>query len=175
MVHWCRLRCALKKSADEGLGRNPTDRGRSGSKLHLHVDGQGIPLGVTVVGANAHDSRLIEAPLKNSCEMGAWFLGGEERHLCLDKGYDYERVHREVYINGFEEHIQSRKEEQEMSEGKAARRWVVERTLAWLKGFRSVRTRYCRRLRNFMGMVYLASTCILWRKLLQQILYRMSS
>ncbi len=44
----CRkLRRAFKKSAMEGPGRNPTDSGRSGSKIHLHVDGQGIPLGVT--------------------------------------------------------------------------------------------------------------------------------
>ena len=71
----CKRRRALKKSATEGLGRNPTDRGRSGGKIHLHVDGQGIPLGVTVTGANVHDSRLIEATLKNSREMGGWFLG----------------------------------------------------------------------------------------------------
>lgn len=88
----CKPRRALKKSATEGLGRNPTDRGRSGGKIHLHVDGQGIPLGVTVTGANVHDSRLIEATLKNSREMGGWFLGSAVRHLCLDKGYDYPRV-----------------------------------------------------------------------------------
>ena len=84
----CKPRRALKKPATEGLGRNPTDRGRSGGKIHLHVDGQGIPLGVTVTGANVHDSRLIEATLKNSREMGGWFLGSAVRHLCLDKGYD---------------------------------------------------------------------------------------
>ena len=166
MVHWFRHRCTFKKSAAEGLGRNPTDRGRNGSKIHLHVDGHGIPQGVTVVGANVHDSRLIEAPLKNSCEMGAWFLGEGERHLCLDKGYDYKRVHIEVHINGFEGHIRSRKEEEkELSEGKTAPRWVVERTFAWLKSFRSIRTRYCHRLSNFMGMLYLACAFILWRNL----------
>lgn len=92
MVPWCRLRCALKKSADEGLGRNPTDRDRNGSKIHPHVDGQGIPLGVTVVGANVHDSRLIGATLQNSCEMGAWFPGGKERHLC--------RSFRQTWLTG---------------------------------------------------------------------------
>ena len=44
-----------------------------------------------------------------------------------------------------------------------ARRWVVERTFAWLKGFRSLRTRYCCYLVNFMGLLYLALACILWR------------
>lgn len=32
-----------QKSVAEGPGRNPADRGRSGSKLHLHVDGHGVP------------------------------------------------------------------------------------------------------------------------------------
>ena len=157
----CKPRRALKKSATEGLGRNPTDRGRSGGKIHLHVDGQGIPLGVTVTGANVHDSRLIEATLKNSREMGGWFLGSAVRHLCLDKGYDYPRVSEEVYVNGFEEHIRSRGEEVRDRWRTPARRWVVERTFAWLKGFRSLRTRYCCYLVNFMGLLYLALACIL--------------
>ena len=132
------------------------------------MDGQGIPLGVTVTGANVHDSRLIEATLKNSREMGGWFLGSAVRHLCLDKGYDYPRVSEEVYVNGFEEHIRSRGEEVRDRWRTPARRWVVERTFAWLKGFRSLRTRYCCYLVNFMGLLYLALACILWRKLVQQ-------
>lgn len=57
----------------------------------------------------------------------------------------------EVYVNGFEEHIRSRNEEKQgISEGSRPRRWVVERTFAWLKDFRSLRTRYCRCLKNFV-------------------------
>ncbi len=67
----CKHRHALKKSATEGLGCNPTDKGRSGGKIHLHMDGQDIPLGVTATGANVHDSRPIGMPLKNSQEMGS--------------------------------------------------------------------------------------------------------
>lgn len=66
-----------QKTAAEGLGRKPTDRGRGGGKIHLHEDGQGGPLGVTATGANVHDSRLIGAPLKNAREMGSLFLGTE--------------------------------------------------------------------------------------------------
>ncbi|WP_430392470.1 transposase [Desulfovibrio piger] len=93
------------------------------------MDGQGIPSGVTVTGANVHDSRLTGAPLENSREMG------------------------------------SRGEEVRDRWRTPARRWVVERTFAWLKGFRSLRTRYCCYLVNFMGLLYLALACILWRKL----------
>ncbi len=166
-VRCCKRQRALKKSATEGLGRNPTDRGRSGSKIHLHVDGQGTPLGVTVTGANVHDSRLIGATLENSCEMGACFLGEREAHLCLDKAYDYERVYIEVYVNGFTEHIRSRGEEKlSRCSQYTPHRWVVERTFAWLRGFRSLRTRYCCYLRNFISLLYLACACIILRKLL---------
>ena len=71
----------------------------------------------------------------------------------------------EVYVNGFEEHIRSRGEEVREGRRNPVRRWVVERTFAWLKGFRSLRTRYCCYLVNFMGLLYLAFACILWKKL----------
>jgi len=51
--------------SEESLGRNPTDRGRSGSKVHLHVDQQGIPIGIIVVGANVHDSCLISPTIES--------------------------------------------------------------------------------------------------------------
>lgn len=39
----------------EGTGRNPTDRGKLGSKLHVLVDKRGAPLAVVVTAANRHD------------------------------------------------------------------------------------------------------------------------
>uniref|UniRef100_UPI0025E7B1D4 transposase n=1 Tax=uncultured Lamprocystis sp. TaxID=543132 RepID=UPI0025E7B1D4 len=46
-----------------------------------------------------------------------------------------------------------------------ARRWVVERTIAWLKVFRASRTRYCCRATNYLAMIHLACALILSRKL----------
>lgn len=76
MAFCCKPRRALKKSAAECLGCNPTDRGRNGGKIHLHVNGQGIPLGVTATGAKVHASRLIEATLKKLPENGRLVSGG---------------------------------------------------------------------------------------------------
>lgn len=162
---WFNPLFATKKSASEGLGRNPTDRGRTGSKLHLHVDGKGIPFGFVVVGANVHDSRLVSQTLNASIEFGTYCIDSEARNLCLDKGYDYERVHIEVFVCGFEGHIRGRGEEAcAIKEGHTPKRWVVERTIAWFKAFRSIRTRYCKYLRSFCAFVALAASCILLRK-----------
>jgi hypothetical protein len=44
----------------EATGPNPVDRGKLGSKYHLLVDRQGIPLAVQLSAANAHDSTYLE-------------------------------------------------------------------------------------------------------------------
>lgn len=40
-------------------GPNPTDRGKRGSKIHLLVDRQGLPLSVGISAANLHDSQAL--------------------------------------------------------------------------------------------------------------------
>jgi transposase len=151
----------------EGLGRNPTDRGRSGSKIHLHVDQQGVPLGIALVGANVHDSRLVSQTLAMAILPRPAPTAEHPQHLCLDKGYDYARVDEEVAGYAYLPHIR-RIGEEKITAGaniQPARRWVVERTIAWLKGFRAIRTRYFNRATNYLAMIHLACALTLSRKL----------
>ncbi len=41
-------------------GKNPTDKGKKGTKRHLASDRKGIPLAVILTGANVHDSMVFE-------------------------------------------------------------------------------------------------------------------
>ncbi len=155
-------------ASEEGLGRNPTDRGRNGSKIHLLVDGDGMPLGVKVVGANVHDSRLVGLTIETIPVQQPEWTPETAPNLCLDKGYDYERVEEEVKQYGYQPHIRRIGEEKLNNEGQKehpARRWVVERTFAWLKGFRSLRTRYFCKGKNFIAMLLFACSVILFRAL----------
>jgi hypothetical protein len=43
-----------------GTGASPTDRGKKGTKRSISTDGKGIPLSVTVDGANRHDKKLVK-------------------------------------------------------------------------------------------------------------------
>src|SRR3954454_23238290 len=43
----------------EDAGRNPTDRGRLGSKHHAVVDAQGVPLSATLTAANVPDVKAL--------------------------------------------------------------------------------------------------------------------
>jgi transposase len=152
--------------AAEGLGRNPTDRGRSGSKLHLLVDQNGLPGAVVLAGANIHDSRLV-TPTVQAGVLPPSATAAHPRHLCLDKGYDYARVELEVVSLGYTPHIRRIGEEKPIgtAESHPARRWVVERTFAWLKGFRAIRTRYNGRGCNYLALVQFACALILGRRI----------
>ncbi len=111
----------------EATGPNPTDRGKKGTKRSLLTDGNGIPLAISVAGANAPDctvlidtlrALVVEPPAEDTLQ-----------NLCLDKGYDYGFV-EEIALNfGYTPHIRARGEEKkDKAEGKKPRRWVVERT-----------------------------------------------
>jgi transposase len=41
-------------------GKDPTNRGKLGTKRHVVEDRHGLPLALTISGANVHDSKLLE-------------------------------------------------------------------------------------------------------------------
>ena len=43
----------------------PRDRAESGTKRSILVDGKGVPLGVSVDGANRHDMKMTKATLQS--------------------------------------------------------------------------------------------------------------
>jgi IS5 family transposase len=71
-------------------------RGKSGSKIHLITDRNGVPLSVGVSGAGLHDSRGLEALVRGippDCSRRA--LHRRRRaELHVDKRYDYDRLRR---------------------------------------------------------------------------------
>ena len=127
------------------IGPNPTDRGKAGVKRSLLVDGQGGPLSITVAGANVHDAKLLEATLDARVVERPQPTEVGPQHLCLDKGYDNPSGREAAAKHGYQEHIRRIGEEKLDGSGVKrypARRWVVERTLAWLSKCRAVLIRY---------------------------------
>ena len=46
------------------MGKNPTDRGKNGTKQSVLVEREGGPLGVVIAGANVVDQQLLEATIE---------------------------------------------------------------------------------------------------------------
>lgn len=77
-----------KKGAGEAQakGRNPTDRGKPGTKRHLLTDAKGLSVALVVTGANRSDMTQLAALLDATV---AEPIPAAPPHFALDRGYDY--------------------------------------------------------------------------------------
>jgi transposase len=147
-------------------GRNPTDRGKSGVKRSLLTDGNDIPIGLAIDGANRHDMRLVRATLESLVALRPEATEEEPQGMCLDKGYDYDAVREVLKEFGFTAHIKARGQEAKelkAQAGKRARRWVVERTHSWMNRFRRILVRWDKKPENYMALLHFACALITLR------------
>src|ERR1017187_8450044 len=79
-------------SRGKKTGPNPTDRGKSGTKRSMLVEGNGVPLAVAVAGANRHDMKLAEPTLENMVIERPKPTKKHPQNMCMDKGYDFPEV-----------------------------------------------------------------------------------
>jgi len=144
-----------------GTGANPTDRGKKGTKRSILTDGKGIPLSVTVNGANRHDKKLVKETL-DAIIFEKPSSDDVIQNMCMDKGYDFPDIRQLVKEYGYTAHIKSRGEENTRIEipGFRARRWVVERTHSWLNRFRRLIIRWEKKIENYLAMLHLARAWI---------------
>jgi putative transposase len=89
------------------------------------------------------------------------------QHLCLDKAYDNPTGHKTVAAFGYTPHIRRIGEEKLDPAGEKthpARRWVVERTLAWLSQCRGILVRYEKKSQNYLALLKLACALLWYRR-----------
>ncbi|EMB17121.1 IS5 family transposase [Rhodopirellula europaea] len=143
----------------EDTGKNPTDRGKLGTKRSLQTDGGGVPIGLAVAGANVHDTKLLQQTIEDSIERAVSEVN-EEEHLCLDKAYDSAAI-RDMIVSLYQytAHVRSRGEEKrelDRTSGERPRRWVVERTHGWLNRFRAILIRWDKKTQNHLAGLHIA-------------------
>jgi IS5 family transposase len=129
------------------------------------TDAAGIPLAAKAGPANRHDSTEFEAmldavpPIKRP--------SGQRRtrpaKLHADKGYDAKRCRQACR----KRHIKHRiaRKGVERSDRLGRHRWVVERTLAWLKRYRRLAVRHERRVDIHQAFLTLACCLVCHRYL----------
>lgn len=146
---------------DVRTGPNPTDRSKSGTKRSILVDDKGVPVGVSVDGANRHDMKMSKATLQSIVVYRPEPTFGSKQHICLDKGYDFPEVYELLEEYGYTIHIRLKGKQRRSSNKKRipkyrARRWVVESTRSWMNRFRRLLIRWEKRIENYIGMLHLA-------------------
>jgi transposase len=120
------------------------------------TDGQGVPIGAAVSGANAHDQTLARETLDSIPVHRPKPTPRKKQHLCGDKGYDADSIRTTVRRRHYIPHI-SRKNDtsppRKHPHGKA-RRWVVERTHSWTNRARRLLIRWEKKVANYLGFLH---------------------
>lgn len=136
-------------------------------KRSLLTEGDGGPLAATVSGANRHDTKLLSETLDAVVVERPHPTAENPQHLCLDKAYDNPTGHQAVAEHDYIPHIRQIGEEKLDGYGEKthpARRWVVERTLAWLSKCRGILVRYDKKSQNYLALIKLACALLWYRR-----------
>lgn len=129
------------------------------------VDGQGLPLGKLLASASPHESTLLEATLAHS------FAPHKIRRLIYDRAADSHPLRQRLAQRGIDliaPHLRSRRHNRTQDGRKLRRykrRWIVERTFAWLANFRRLVVRYERKLHMYSAFFHLACIMIVLGRL----------
>jgi transposase len=145
---------------------NPTDRGKSGVQRSVLTDGQGVPIGLVVGGANRHDMKLVRPTRESLVVACPAPTDDQPQGMCLDKGYDYPEVRDILQEFGFTAHIRRRGAEAKAIQREAgfkARRWVVERAHSWMNRFRRLLIRWDKKPENYLAFLHFACGLIAFR------------
>jgi transposase len=144
--------CSVRaKHGGELTGPNPTDRGKAGTKYHVVVATDGLPLGVVPSAANVHDTRLFPHLLRLAQVVCA-AIG----QLYADAGYDSAENRDLCLRDGIEPHI--RKVGEAHGSGLGSVRCVVEHDCAWLLANKRLDRRHDRLGRVILAL--LTAACI---------------
>ena len=152
-----------------------TKRGK-GTKWMVVVDGRGIPLGNYLHSASPAEVRLAETTLA-TIRVGRSHRAGRPRQkpvrVIADKAYDSDPLRKRLQKRGIElicPHKRNRVRPA-TQDGRGLRRyrrrWIVERTNAWLGNFRRLVVRYDRSLTIYGAFFHIACFMIVLRRVVQ--------
>jgi IS5 family transposase len=118
-----------------------------------------------VSAANTHDSKalkpLVKAIPEVRCRRGPTRCRPDKLHA--DKAYDIAELRRWLRNRGITPRIA--RKGIESSEKLGRHRWVIERSIAWLFGYRRLTSRYERHGHLFCAFLTLAATLTCYKKL----------
>ena len=134
-------------------------------KKSLLVEKDGGPLAIVIAGANVPDAKLLAATIEAIVLKRPEPEPDYPQHLCLDKGYDNDDGYGACVDHDYLPRIALiRDERPPRPKRHPARRWVVERTIAWLSKCRGILIRWEKRAENYLGLLKLACGLLWFRR-----------
>src|ERR671917_1192279 len=169
------FRWPLRPRQKRGPKVGKPKRGK-GTKWMVLVDGTGTPLGAYLEAASPAEVALLERML-DTVAVGRPGKPGRPRtrpeRLIADRGYDSNPLRARLARRGIEPIIPARRNHKRAThqDGRKLRRyrrrWIVERTFAWLGHFRRLVVRYERLITTYAGFFHLACALLTLRRVLK--------
>jgi len=131
------------------------------------TEAAGIPVGLTVDGANRNDCKLAEATIDSVPIERPEPRADAPQGVCLDKAYDHQFIRDLLAERDLTAHIRGRGEEaRQLREdlGERARRWVVERVHSWINRYRALLVRWSKYSRNHEALLMFCFALITWQQ-----------
>ncbi len=134
-------------------------------KKSLLVEKDGGPLAILVAGANVPDAKLLARTIEAIILKRPEPEDEAPQHLCLDKAYDNDDGWGACVDHDSIPHSALiRDERPPRPKRHPPRRWVVERTLAWLSKCRGILIRWEKNVENYLGLLKLACALLWFRR-----------
>lgn len=143
----------------------------TGTKIHVAVEQNGLPISIVTSPANVHDSTRLVGVMENISDHLSCYITKKIKSVYADKGYDSKIIRNYLKNRNIKDCIPKRnyKTKSERTSHHTnynKTRFVVERFFAWLKcGFHRTRIRYERIAENYLAFVNIASIMMYWRVL----------
>jgi len=148
----------------EGLGRNPTDRGRKGFKISIVCDAKRITHSVQVRPANRHDAKILEDNLDQitrpkiltRCLCDSGYVGKQLRDQCLKKNFRLIVKPRRTNKKGKKTHVLLKTDREVLSKN----RNQIELLNGHIRRYRGLMIKWTKNLSAYKCMLYVALLCI---------------
>ena len=128
------------------------------------ASGEGVPLGIHLDSAAPAEVKLIGQALDNISVGDRTPI-----RLIADRGYDSDRFRSEMAERGIEVIVPNRRGRRKTQDGRRLRRyrrrWIIERTMAWLGNFRRLIVRHEHHIDVYRGFFHLACLIITLNRL----------
>jgi transposase len=150
------------KGGGDGIGLTKVGKG---VKIMILVDAKGLPVAVDTAPANRSENRLVQ-------QMLDFMLPATTpTRIIGDKAYDSDRLGDELAERDIElisPHRKNRRPDRKTQDGRSlrryARRWTVERTIAWLQHFRRLCIRWERSALLFQAFLHFSCAILLLKQ-----------
>jgi putative transposase len=127
-----------------------------GVKRSVVTDARGVPIGVAIAAANAHDLKLLRVTLLAMPVRRPKPRGRSKQHLCLDKGYVAKLTEKLAKRLKYVLHMPRKGEESAKRRRVGrARRWVVESSHSWTNRARRLLIRWEKKVGNYLAFLHL--------------------